>query len=55
MLLGRCEFGKDDYSLNIVNMPQEDKVEEDEDLILDSPESVQEIRDKKDNEQQSLF
>lgn len=21
MLLGRCEFGKDDYSLNIVNMP----------------------------------
>lgn len=55
MLLGRCEFGKDDYSLNIVNMPVEDKVDEDEDLILDSPESVQELRDKKDNEQQSLF
>lgn len=23
MLLGRCEFGKDDYSLNIINMPQD--------------------------------
>jgi len=23
MLLGRCEFGKDDYSLNIVNMPHD--------------------------------
>lgn len=24
MLLGRCEFGKEDYSLNIVNMPVEE-------------------------------
>ena len=23
MLLGRCEFGKEDYSLNIVNMPHD--------------------------------
>jgi adenine-specific DNA-methyltransferase len=23
MLLGRCEFGKDDYSLNIVNLPHD--------------------------------
>lgn len=23
MLLGRCEFGKDDYSLNIINAPEE--------------------------------
>ena len=28
MLLGRCEFGKEDYSLNIVNMPHEDGEEE---------------------------
>lgn len=27
MLLGRCEFGKDDYSLNIVNIPNEEEVE----------------------------
>jgi adenine-specific DNA-methyltransferase len=35
MLLGRCEFGKDDYSLNIVDMPQDetynDELEEIED------------------------
>ncbi|MFZ2899043.1 MAG: site-specific DNA-methyltransferase [Saprospiraceae bacterium] len=24
MLLGRCEFGKDDYSLHIINMPREE-------------------------------
>ncbi len=27
MLLGRCEFGKEDYSLNIVNAPHEDDEE----------------------------
>ena len=31
MLLGRCEFGKDDYSLNIINMPQLDLDEDLED------------------------
>jgi len=40
MLLGRCEFGKDDYSLNvqatIVNLPQEDN---DEDLPQASTEA----------------
>jgi len=25
MLLGRCEFGKDDYSFNIVNLPHDDE------------------------------
>lgn len=25
MLLGRCEFGKDDYSLNIINLPKMEK------------------------------
>jgi len=27
--LGKCEFGKDNYNLNIVNLPQ---IEEDKDL-----------------------
>jgi len=47
MLLGRCEFGKDDYSLNIVNMPVEEKeeVELDEEFE-ETRESVQELRDK---------
>jgi len=64
MLLGRCEFGKDDYSLNIVNMPVEEQPEDD--LFLDSvietiiakptkkdKRSVQEIN--KNNQQTSLF
>lgn len=36
MLLGRCEFGKDDYSLNIIDMPQievDDEDFEDEDNV----------------------
>lgn len=51
MLLGRCEYGKEDYSLNIINMPV-DEVEEDfeEDNV-----SVQELVDKKKNEQPGLF
>ena len=28
MLLGKCEFGRDDYSLNIVNMPTDDDAPE---------------------------
>ena len=36
MLLGRCEFGKDDYSLNIIDLPQideEDDVEFEEEVV----------------------
>ena len=28
MLLGRCEFGKDDYSLNIIEVPEVESEEE---------------------------
>jgi len=35
ILLGRCEFGKDDYSLNIVNMPEIER-----DNIIDEMEGV---------------
>jgi adenine-specific DNA-methyltransferase len=28
ILMGRCEFGKDDYSFNIVNMPLDDEADE---------------------------
>ena len=28
MLMGRCEFGKDDYSFNIVNLPKDEEAEE---------------------------
>ena len=40
MLLGRCEFGKDDYSLNIINLPKMEKEAnmdtEEEDITDDS-------------------
>ncbi len=38
MLLGRCEFNKDDYSLNIIDMPQLDLDEvPDDDFIEEEP------------------
>ena len=33
MLLGRCEFNKDDYSLNIVELPTIEEEYEDEEGI----------------------
>jgi adenine-specific DNA-methyltransferase len=37
MLLGRCEFGKDDYSLNIIDMPQLDLEEDLDDFPEEEP------------------
>ena len=54
MLLGRCEYGKEDYSLNIINMPVDDNNEDADDKIEEI--SVQAIRDKnKSDDQTSLF
>ncbi len=53
MLLGRCEYCKEDYSLNIINLPidREDDSEDEEPNI-----SVQAINDnKKQNDQTTLF
>jgi len=44
MLLGRCEFGKDDYSLNIVNVPLENEPLE---SILDSQVNQEDKESKK--------
>jgi adenine-specific DNA-methyltransferase len=69
ILLGRCEFGKDDYSLNIVNMPVDEETEiadylsnttysEPSPNIKPDKRSVQEINTtnkKKDNDMLSLF
>jgi adenine-specific DNA-methyltransferase len=54
MLLNRCEFGKDDYSLNIVNMPTEEKVNDLEQVEIEN-ESVQTIRDKKEVDNQGTL
>lgn len=37
ILLGKCEFGKDDYSLNIVNMPREEEEVEENDVPNPAP------------------
>lgn len=64
MLLGRCEYGKEDYSLNIVNMPtveQDSEDWQDEQGLGEEHISVQEILDKskrvkkKQNDAPSLF
>ncbi|MET3499642.1 adenine-specific DNA-methyltransferase [Mucilaginibacter rubeus] len=56
MLLNRCEFNRDDYSLNIVNLPHEESAEPDNEFF-NTIETVQEIRDKQGDEstQQRLF
>lgn len=47
MLLGRCAFGKDDYSLNIIDLPQLDEEEWDDDLEENSvPDASQETASK---------
>ena len=35
MLLGKCEFGKEDYSLNIVNLPHDDVAASSDDEAID--------------------
>lgn len=62
MLLGRCEYGKEDYSLNIINIPTSEaelpELEDEQDFIDDKI-SVQELADKKNkikkNDAPSLF
>lgn len=55
MLLDRCEFGKDDYSLNIVNLPTEEVNNEDDLIDVLDNESVQEIRDNKEVDNQGTL
>ncbi|WP_395064947.1 site-specific DNA-methyltransferase [Flavobacterium sp.] len=55
MLLDRCEFGKDDYSLNIVNLPTEEATNEEALIDEVNIESVQEIRDNKEVDNQGTL
>jgi adenine-specific DNA-methyltransferase len=54
MLMGRCEFGKDDYSLNIINMPKDDEAVEWVDPS-DEAEQVSVKASKKSDSQPGLF
>ncbi len=62
MLFGRCEFGKDDYSLNIVNLPHDetDNTGSDEDEInseetTGKKSKTKSKKDKDERSQSSLF
>jgi len=58
MVLGRCEFGKDDYSFNIVNLPQEEPDESEEINALKEEHPINKFKPKKKREnesQSSLF
>lgn len=58
MLLGRCEFGKDDYSFNIVNLPHDDKeITEEENIEVSIEIKTSKSRKKKtdDDNQPTLF
>lgn len=50
MLLGKCEFGKEDYSLNIINVPMEKKEPEIDEIELD-----EEVKPESKFEEGSLF
>lgn len=54
MLLGRCEFNKDNYNLNIIDMP---KMDDDEDLDEDylTEPAPQEAEENNKNNQPTLF
>lgn len=54
MLLGRCEFGRDDYSFTIVNLPFDPPPPSPEDLAPVAPAPEPEPK-KKDTNQTSLF
>ncbi len=46
MLLGSCEFGKEDYSLNIVNMPVDDDADSELDEEADAKQGKKEAKKK---------
>jgi len=58
MLLGRCEFGKDDYSLNIVNLPHDDNenmLDEEVEIPVEAKTSKLKKKKADDDNQPTLF
>lgn len=54
MLLGRCEFNKDNYNLNIIDMPKMDDEEDPDEDYLTEP-APQEAEENNKNNQPTLF
>jgi len=55
MLLGRCEFGKDDYSLNIANLPWQEDVKITGDVPVDGREAGKKAKKLYSKKQRGLF
>jgi len=57
MLLGRCEFGKDDYSFNIVNLPHDDDTDIEIEVSEESeaPKTEKKTKAKKQKDDDSQF
>jgi adenine-specific DNA-methyltransferase len=55
MLLGRCEFGKDDYSLNIANLPWQEDTETPADTPIAGGGSIKKSKKPSLKNQQGLF
>jgi len=55
MLLGRCEFGKDDYSLNVSNLPWQTEIEIPADIPVGSKRKGTKSRKPFQKDQQRLF
>lgn len=53
MLMGRCEFGKDDYSLNIVNLPVDEEPDDIENEIAENKPTPKTTKKKKSTEDQA--
>ena len=56
LLLERCEFGKDDYSLNIVNVPfEQEEIKEEIDLLEEDNNEVENDLEDTNNNAKNLF
>ena len=56
LLLERCEFGKEDYSLNIINVPfEQSETEEDDDYSLEDNTVVDNNANDSSNNAKTLF
>jgi adenine-specific DNA-methyltransferase len=57
MLLGRCEFGKDDYSFNIVNLPidSNEEIENDDNIKAEISKPKSKSKNKTEDENQSTL
>lgn len=53
MLMGRCEFGKDDYSLNIVNLPVDEEPDDIENDIAEHKPAPKTTKKKKSTDDQA--